>query len=634
MAALKAGSVRRGGGRLIATAATAAAVLLLIAAPASAHEHPGPAVSRGFPLLASVGLYLLVLLAGSLAGPALTRTALSSPARRRGVSALAVAYIGVTLAEAMRHEVATAAAAGVIVAVVVGLAALLTGEAREQAAAAVVLVGAQLPVIGTGAGTNHLLFSAVHLGAAAVWAGGLVHLVLVVTTAGRDAAVQTVRRFAPAAIGSGVILAATGLLLMVVHRVGLAVLTNTTYGHVLLLKTAGVALAVGCAIVMRRRARDRARTWHYFLRAEAIVLATVVGFAVVLTGLPTPARAATQLTAGLAHIRLGDEGATVALAGAGARGLLTYVASDVDAPDVRIINRIDGSQWRPGIGPVATSIALAGGVARLRVLWSGHRADLTVRAAPAPKPVDPLVADDAGRASYSLGVAVARWAGTRRGGTGCVTSPDANALGTAFGTSFLRLGIRSVDVYVDNTARSTDLATGVRSAGVAVHVHPTSIETLPAERSTAALVATGVVTARRLIVRFGAAAPGRGVYLAPWLTDSRVLGLTQKTALPLLAIGSALDLSSPAGERYRLALATVAARAIPSAAGLLGYLSVADPASTARAQFQLFAAAPIAFLPKVLASGHDHDSASAWFPNGSLTAITAAAPVVAGCINP
>jgi hypothetical protein len=585
-------------------------------------------------LLASVGLYLLVLLAGSLAGPAITRTTLSSRARRIGVSALAVAYIGATLAEAMRHEVSTAAAAGVTVAVVVGITALLTGDARQQAAAAVVLVGAQLPVIGTGAGTSHLVFSAVHLAAASVWAGGVVHLVLVVATAGREAAVQTVRRFAPAAIGSGVVLATTGLLLAVVHRIGPAVLANTTYGHVLLVKTGGVVLAVGCAIVMRRRARDRGRTWQYFLRAEAIILATVVGLAVVLTGLPTPARAATQLTAGLAHIRLGNEGATIALDGAGASGLLTYVASDVDAPEVRIVNRVDGAPWRPGIGPVAKSIALANGIAKLRVLWSGHQADLTLRAAPTPTAVDPLIADDAGRTSYSLGAAVARWAGGHRVGTSCVTSPDAGALGEAFGTSFTRLGVRSVDVYVDGTTRSTELASGVHAAGVAVRVHPTSSETLPAAHSTAALVATDVVTARHLIVRFGAAAPGRGVYLAPWLTDSRVLSLTQSTALPLLAIGSALDLSSPAGERYRLALATVAARAIPSAAGLLGYLSVADPASTARAQFQLFAAAPIAFLPKVIASGHDHDSASAWFPNGSLTAITAAAPVVARCVSP
>jgi putative copper export protein len=581
-----------------------------------------------------VDLYLLVLLAGTLAGPAVTRTTISSAARRYAVTGLAGAYIGVTLAEALWHDVSAAAAVGITVAVVVGVTALFTGDAREQAAAAVVLVGAQIPVIGTAAGTQHLVFSTVHLAAASVWAGGVVHLVLVVASAGRGAAAQSVRRFAPVAIGSGMILGTTGLVLMVAQHIGPTVLASTTYGHVLVLKTAGVAVAVGCALLMRRRVRNRARTWQHLLRLEAIVLATVVGLAVVLTGLPTPARAATQLAPGLVHVRLGSEGATVAVTGGGNRGWVTYVASDDDAPEVRLVNRVDASEWRPGVGPAGQSIALVNGVARLRVLWSGRRADVTVRAAPMPMIVDPLLADAEGRASYALGQAVARWSGGRNPGTVCLTSPDSTAVGQAFGASFAGLGIRSVDVYVDNADRATSLARGLRVAGTAIRVHVTSTATLPVARSTAALVATGVTTARQLIVRFGNAAPARGVYLAPWLTDSRVLSLTQKTPLPLLAIGSALDLNTPTAERYRFALSGVAARATPTAAGLLGYLSVVDPTATAPAQFRLFAAAPIGFLPSVLNAGHDHSSAAAWFPNGALTAITKAAPVVARCISP
>jgi hypothetical protein len=406
-----------------------------------------------------------------------------------------------------------------------------------------------------------------------------------------------------------------------------------------LLKTGGIALAVGFALVMRRRVRTRTRAWQYLLRAEAAVLATVVGLAVVLTGLPTPARATTQLGPGLAHLRLGYEGATVSVVGSGDQGLLTYVASDANASVVRVVNRVDGAEWLPGPGPTSHPIALRDGVAQLRVLWAAQRIDLTVAAGRAPTADDSLLADAAALSSYALGAAVAHWAGARpAAGVSCVRTPDATALGAAFGEVFRRLDIRAVDVYVDGSPRAAALITGLRRTGVTVTTHLASAATKPTRSPTAAIVATDVVTAQQLIPRFATAAPARGVYLAPWLAESSVLSLTQKIALPLLAVGSSIDLGDSVAERYRIALAAAAARAEPSAAGLLGFLSVVDPAATEASQFRLFAAAPIAFLPSVINAGHDHgtDSTSraAWFPNGSLTAITPASPVTTHCISP
>jgi hypothetical protein len=119
-----------------------------------------------------------------------------------------------------------------------------------------------------------------------------------------------------------------------------------------------------------------------------------------------------------------------------------------------------------------------------------------------------------------------------------------------------------------------------------------------------------------------------GIYLAPWLLDSEVLALTHDKALPLVTVASIADPMSPLADRYRAALAVLVERGAPTAAGLLGFLSIASPAQST--SLRLYAAAPVGFLPGVLNVGHDHGSAG-WFPNGTLAPITAAQPVRTSC---
>src|SRR5438309_1469535 len=78
---------------LLGTVVLTGTLVVLAAGPASAHVHGAATGSRaGFPLLDSVGLYLLVVLAGILAAPALARTRPTGRLRQSFGAALASAY--------------------------------------------------------------------------------------------------------------------------------------------------------------------------------------------------------------------------------------------------------------------------------------------------------------------------------------------------------------------------------------------------------------------------------------------------------------------------------------------------------------------------------------------------------------
>src|SRR5947208_411381 len=146
----------------------------LLAAPFPSHEGHGVAGGpHGFPILASVGLYVLVVLAGTLAAPALSRSRTSGRLRYAVVGGLAFGYAGLVVAQVVRHELPSLAAAGVLTAIVVALLALRRDAYAEQLVAAAVLLAAQVPVVGTQAGDTHLFAVLTHLVAASVWIGGV-----------------------------------------------------------------------------------------------------------------------------------------------------------------------------------------------------------------------------------------------------------------------------------------------------------------------------------------------------------------------------------------------------------------------------------------------------------------------------
>src|SRR3954469_11428732 len=385
-------------------AATVNTVALLAAAPFPSHGGHGAAsgAATGFPVLASVGLYVLVLVVGTLAAPALCGMRASGRLRTAVVAMLSLGYAGLVVAQLVRHQISGAVAAGVLTALVVAFVALRRGHRIEQAVAAGVLLVAQVPVVGTDAGISHLTGVLLHLAAASLWIGSVLHVVIVLADEGRTTAATAARRLSVLAVLSTVFLVGSGALLMAVHHVGRAALTGSTYGHVLLAKMGALLAAVTLGLAMRRRATTTSvRTWSRLVRGEAVVLAGGLALGAVLVGLAEPQPAYASTAPGLVHVRMGDESATLFVVRRDARtGWLLYAAGDEDAPQVRIT---DGAalQWTPSNeGAEIRPIGLRGGAARLTVRYENYTVHVTATpatGAPAALPAEDAVAAALGR---------------------------------------------------------------------------------------------------------------------------------------------------------------------------------------------------------------------------------------------
>lgn len=128
----------------------------------------------------------------------------------------------------------------------------------------------------------------VHFTAAAVWAGGLVGLLL--TRRSPDHR-TTVTQFSRAALAVVAVVAFTGTISAFLQVRSLDALTGTSYGRLLIAKVALVAIAVALGWLNRARLLDRLETGRLFsaVRAEVLVLAIVVAVTAVLVNRP-PAR--------------------------------------------------------------------------------------------------------------------------------------------------------------------------------------------------------------------------------------------------------------------------------------------------------------------------------------------------------
>jgi copper transport protein len=136
------------------------------------------------------------------------------------------------------------------------------------------------------------VLTAVHLAAAAIWVGALVHVVrTAVAWRGHRAAVRwIVTRYARTALWLVLLVAATGtlsgLLLVPVDQV-----LTTEYGRILMVKLALVMLAVilaGTARLTLGSGDDRLRRVRRLARAEAVVLVMATAAAAVLVSAPLP----------------------------------------------------------------------------------------------------------------------------------------------------------------------------------------------------------------------------------------------------------------------------------------------------------------------------------------------------------
>lgn len=129
------------------------------------------------------------------------------------------------------------------------------------------------------------LADGVHLGAAAIWIGGLLALAWFAPRAP-----DRLRAFAPtfsnAALAAFAVLAATGAVSAMLYTESLADIVRTTWGRLLLAKVALAAAVLPVAAMLRRRLRAEAAApgaFRRWLRVDAARLAGIVALTGVLT---------------------------------------------------------------------------------------------------------------------------------------------------------------------------------------------------------------------------------------------------------------------------------------------------------------------------------------------------------------
>jgi copper transport protein len=298
-------------------------------AATAAHQHPEGASAWLEPTghaLAFAGVVLGVGL--PLFALAIDRDALADPARGRRLlqCAAAAALVGAAggalglLAFAQRVSLPAAGtgtgrwlaarAAALLLA-----AATFAGKGKPRlragaglALAAAALLATSLSSHAAAAATGRapaLAADLAHLAAASVWAGGIAALLLALPGAGVGRAASLVRRFSPWAMGSVALLVATGAYASFLHLSAWADLVRTGYGQAILAKVALAAILVGLGALNRQgigprldRGEDRTRALRRSVRAEAVLMATVLAVTGLLTTLAPPDTAATPAPTG------------------------------------------------------------------------------------------------------------------------------------------------------------------------------------------------------------------------------------------------------------------------------------------------------------------------------------------------
>lgn len=144
-------------------------------------------------------------------------------------------------------------------------------------AAALTLWGAAGIGHGAGHGAWVRALHALHAGAMTVWLGGVLALALT-----RPLTVALARRFSPVALGSVVVLAASGLLMTGQHLTALTQWGASPYGQTLFVKVILVGLTLLAAVAVRRAfARPTGR--RSALTCEVGLLLAVLGATALLT---------------------------------------------------------------------------------------------------------------------------------------------------------------------------------------------------------------------------------------------------------------------------------------------------------------------------------------------------------------
>jgi copper transport protein len=256
-----------------------------------------------------------------------------------------------------------------------------------------------------------------HFAVAAVWVGGLIHVLRVVAAwrGHRHLVWPMLREYSKGALLLFVVVAASGMTAALVVT-PLASIPNTTYGRTLLAKVALVTAAAAVAYTARRRLRREAAVAAVVSRArvESTVLVAVLAVTGLLVSLPPP-----RVPAGVPAFAPPLDGPTVAAGGrAGQVGVLVQAAGDRvnielsapelssgdDQPGERQSYRLSGALQPPhgprqrlelsgcGTGCFTAPTKLGGGLNQLSLDvratgWTGRTSAFTLPWPPHPAPM-------------------------------------------------------------------------------------------------------------------------------------------------------------------------------------------------------------------------------------------------------
>ncbi len=174
-----------------------------------------------------------------------------------------------------------------------------------------------------------LLLDWLHLASGSIWIGGLVGLIVLwfsLPAARRVPALSVaVPRFSAVALGSVLVLIASGTGATILHMPILSAMWTTSYGEAILVK---IALLLGAMLLAsfnllrtkprlaaagedEARARSASRLLRWLISGEVLVVVCVIFAAAVLSSLAPPAAALAKEGSALAHVGPGKVAATV-----------------------------------------------------------------------------------------------------------------------------------------------------------------------------------------------------------------------------------------------------------------------------------------------------------------------------------
>ncbi|MGH2658317.1 MAG: copper resistance CopC/CopD family protein [Actinomycetota bacterium] len=184
-----------------------------------------------------------------------------------------------------------------------------------------------------------------HLGAAALWAGGLLHLILVARRLrgdeARHALAEGARRYAGLALALVALVLASGAVVALSQIGTPSELVTTTYGRVLIVKLALVTSAVLFALAARRRALGRGHSFHAGLlrrltAPEGVLVLAAIAVATVLANTTPPRSQAAPLLLGPPPL----EGPVVRLAGLAGSPLAVHLAAAPGQLQIRVVDTL------------------------------------------------------------------------------------------------------------------------------------------------------------------------------------------------------------------------------------------------------------------------------------------------------